>query len=373
MPNDRVVIGPRKLTNVDQLLAEPMRMRGNAARAIQSKFESLGGAPGAPVLAADADGLVAVPNGFFRAFQDGRIYTRNVRQPTAPSGPLSASRISFFRQDAFWVHGAILGKYLELGGSDGWLGWPTSDELTTASGPGRFTRFQKGTIYWGPTTGAHVVYGAIRDKWVNLGAERGLGLPTSDEEDVPGQPGARQSRFEGGLITWSPWSGARVTRLFGVPPEAHGAGIKLHTQGSGGQPVAGPQVSRHIVVTAVISLTDDEFWADDEHGHAERRDEQWVDSWDPQGVLQLVGKAGGELRVELNTTAAVRPDGAVRVGIDVRLYEGTSEESTDLDGSRSILELVPPGQNVQVPIRINNDDEGGDFADITLTISNSDT
>ena len=373
MPNERISIGAITRTDVLKDLMEPVRQRSRAAQVIQTKFEELGGAPGSPVPTSSPDGLEVENGGFYRAFQDGRIYTQSVPERAIPLGRGGLNRLTVLRQTAFWVHGAILGKYLEMGGPGGWIGWPQSDETATAAGPGRFSRFQKASIYWGPTTGAHVVYGAIRDKWNNLGAEGGFGLPVSDEQDIPGQPGARQSRFEGGLITWSPWAGARVTRLFGVSPEASRGNIRIQTQGSGGQAVPGPQVNRHLIISAAMDLTDDEFWADDEHGHVETRDERWLDNWDSQAVLQLVGKAGGELRVELSATAAVRPDGSVRVNMDATLFEGTSEESTDVDGRRSTMQIVPPGQIVQIPLRINNDDEGGDFADIKLIISNSDT
>ena len=69
-----------------------------------------------------------------------------------------------------------------------------------AGGAGaRINTFQGGAIYWSPTTGAHVVYGAIGAEYAALAHETDaygrdaqlvLGLPTSDEMDVPGVPGA---------------------------------------------------------------------------------------------------------------------------------------------------------------------------------------
>jgi hypothetical protein len=274
---------------------------------------------------------------------------------------------------ALAVYGAIGARWDALGGTAGSYGWPQTDELPTPRGPGRFNHFDGGSIYWSPGTGAHLVYGAIRDLWASLAWEQGpLGLPTTDEEDVPGAPGARRNGFEGGEITWTPWAGARVTAL-AVSGDASGPGLTILTVGGGGNPAPAPQVSRHVIISAAMDLTDDETFASNEHAHVERRDERWVDSWDPQGVMQLIGKAGGEMRVELNATAAIRPDGSVRVGVDLKLFEGTSEETDDLDGTRSTTQIVQAGQVVQIPIRINNDDEGGDFADISLVISNSNT
>jgi hypothetical protein len=292
--------------------------------------------------------------GVFKTYQNGWVMWR------ADRGALA-------------VYGAIGARWNEYGGTVGFYGWPRTDELSTPRGPGRYNHFDGGSIYWGPQTGAHLVYGAIRDLWASMAWEQGaLGLPTTDEEDVPGAPGARRNSFEGGEITWTPWAGARVTMLF-VPGEASGAGLTIQTVGGGGNPAPAPQVNRHVIITAVMDITDDETFGSNEHGHVERRDERWVDSWDPQGVMQLIGKAGGEVRVELTATAAIRPDGSVRLQVDVKLFEGTSEETNDLDGTRSTTQIVPVGQVVQIPIRINNDDEGGDFADISLVISNSNT
>ncbi len=274
---------------------------------------------------------------------------------------------------AFAVYGAIGARWNEIGGTTSFYGWPVTDELATPRGPGRYNHFEGGSIYWSPDTGAHFVYGAIRELWASMAWEQGpLGLPVGDEEDVPGVGGARRSRFEGGEITWTPWAGARVTRL-NAPAEASGGGLTIQTNGSGGNPAAAPQVQRHVIVTAHIDITDDETFGSNEHGSADRRDERWVDSWDPQGVMTLVGVAGDEVRIELSADAAVRPDGSVRIGVNTKLFEGTSDTTDDLDGQRSTSQIVPPDAVVQIPVNIKNDDEGGDHAEISLVISNSAT
>ena len=105
------------------------------------------------------------------------------------------------------VHGAILGRYQQFGGADGFLGAPLTDELTTPDGVGRYNHFRNGSIYWSPAAGAHVVYGAIRDKWESLGWEKGvLGYPVSDEYGLAN--GVRMSDFEKGVIVWSAATGA---------------------------------------------------------------------------------------------------------------------------------------------------------------------
>jgi uncharacterized protein with LGFP repeats/glucose/arabinose dehydrogenase len=99
------------------------------------------------------------------------------------------------------VHGAIRGRWEQLNWEKGVLGYPVTDETITPDGIGRYNHFTKsGSIYWSPGTGAHAVYGSIRDRWAQLGWERSyLGYPTSDEYSVAG---GRRSDFQHGYIVW---------------------------------------------------------------------------------------------------------------------------------------------------------------------------
>jgi hypothetical protein len=101
---------------------------------------------------------------------------------------------------AFEVHGVIRDKWAALGWEVGLLGYPITDETRTADGVGRFNVFQGGSVYWSPSSNAHEVHGRIRDRYQELGWEAGaLGYPMSDEHDVAG---GRQSDFQHGSITW---------------------------------------------------------------------------------------------------------------------------------------------------------------------------
>jgi hypothetical protein len=84
---------------------------------------------------------------------------------------------------AYEVHGAIRAKYLLLGAEASVLGYPTTDETVTPDGIGRYNHFQAGSIYWTPRTGAYEVHGLIREFWAANGWERNpdLGYPISDE------------------------------------------------------------------------------------------------------------------------------------------------------------------------------------------------
>lgn len=106
------------------------------------------------------------------------------------------------------VHDAILDRYLRGGGPEGPLGLPVSDEL--ASPGGRSADFQRGSVYWSGTTGAWSVQGLIRDRYRALGGPGGtLGYPVSDEYGVPG---GRASNFANGIVYWSGPTGARAVQ-----------------------------------------------------------------------------------------------------------------------------------------------------------------
>jgi peptidoglycan/xylan/chitin deacetylase (PgdA/CDA1 family) len=125
-----------------------------------------------------------------------------------------ASRGYVFTDPAGRIIGtsAIQRRYNELGGPAGFLGAPVTDELPTPDGYGAFTHYQRGSIYWSPTTGPHVVRGGIRDTWAALGWEQSvLAYPTTDEVPTPTVYGAF-NHFEHGSIYWSPATGAHEVR-----------------------------------------------------------------------------------------------------------------------------------------------------------------
>lgn len=129
--------------------------------------------------------------------------------PAAPAAPAAPEVEPGTRcGDSPAVVGAIEQRYLQIGGCRSPLGAPVSDELTTSDGVGRVSRFENGVIYWKPATGAFEVYGQILEKWREHGAEAGvLGYPISGETGVPGG-GGRYSVFERGSIYWTPTLGA---------------------------------------------------------------------------------------------------------------------------------------------------------------------
>ncbi len=97
--------------------------------------------------------------------------------------------------------GEIERKYLALGGCGSILGAPTTAETGAPDNVGRYSVFERGSIYWTPQLGAFEVHGRIRDAWKAAGWETGeLGYPISDEYAVAG---GRRSDFQHGSITWT--------------------------------------------------------------------------------------------------------------------------------------------------------------------------
>jgi uncharacterized protein with LGFP repeats len=165
---------------------------GRTVGEIDKRYQAFGGCGGflGPALTDETrtpDGA-----GRYNVFRNGSIYW----SPTS---------------GAFEVHGAIRDKWAALGWEAGALGYPMSNETKTPDGVGRFSVFQRGSIYWTPQTGAHEVRGSIRDKYAESGWEGGpLGYPTSDEYAVTG---GRRSDFQRGSITWDAASNTSTVTL----------------------------------------------------------------------------------------------------------------------------------------------------------------
>ena len=116
--------------------------------------------------------------------------------------------------------GAILDKYMSLGGpADGDLGFPTIDEGAGKAANSRNTTFSapdNPVIFWTPDTGARVVRGALNAAWDKLGGSGGqLGVP-SDDESYHGS--VVTQKFTGGELSYDMKANTFTT----VPPELAG-------------------------------------------------------------------------------------------------------------------------------------------------------
>lgn len=184
--------------------------------AILHRYSAVGYESG--ILGFPTSGEYALSHGAYQIFQHGRIYyspgngawevrgsvfarwTELGRENSLLGYPLSAEhpvRGGVYQQfqhgRIFWssgigsweVHGAIYGRYAQLGFDSSLLGFPTSGENAISGGV--YQQFQHGRIYWGSGIGAWDVHGGIGAGYARLGYDRSpLGLPTSGEQPVAG-------------------------------------------------------------------------------------------------------------------------------------------------------------------------------------------
>ncbi|MEU2348769.1 hypothetical protein [Modestobacter sp. NPDC049651] len=111
---------------------------------------------------------------------------------------------------ALAVRGALRSAYRAQGWENGRLGYPVTNEACGKRSGGCSQEFQGGTELWSPAGGAHSVLGAIRAEYQAQGWENGvLGYPISDEACGKRDGGCSQE-FQGGTVLWSPSSGAHL-------------------------------------------------------------------------------------------------------------------------------------------------------------------
>ncbi len=126
----------------------------------------------------------------------------------------------FLRGWAYWhsttgahrTAGAIGRSFIALKGPPGTLGYPLTDPRGEPSS-GSSQSFQRGSLYWSPTTSIHLVSGRILNSYVALGGPSGvLGFPL---DGVVGGPNSGTGqRFAGGWLWASPTTG--IHRLSGA-------------------------------------------------------------------------------------------------------------------------------------------------------------
>ncbi|QEH34998.1 LGFP repeat protein [Aquisphaera giovannonii] len=260
------------------------------------------------------------------------------------------------------VYGVIRDEYLHQAGPASGIGLPITDEVDIPGvAGGRMNTFQRGTIYWSNATGAHVVYGVIRDEYLRQGGPAsGIGLPTSDEMDVPGVAGARMNTFQHGVIYWSNATGAHV--VYGAIGDRYAA-------------MGGP--------AGVLGLpTSDEMNATGGRiSHFQNGDLYWSPSTGVQETITIHGVPGGEAQTDDWSCGA---NSAARFlqyyGFDVTYPQvrGYIEHNTDLIslvhmGTRpssllDTLRLFRPSTRLESRVSVNYGDGGLDHVlDILAT------
>jgi uncharacterized protein with LGFP repeats len=120
--------------------------------------------------------------------------------------------------------GQVLAKYESVGGPQGDLGFPTSNENDGGIAPmsmiATFAATDQPAIFWTPDYGAVIVRGAMNAAWAKLGGATGdLGAPTADQTengDVVTQ------KFNGGAISWDKKTNGFTTEPAGLASQLSG-------------------------------------------------------------------------------------------------------------------------------------------------------
>jgi LGFP repeat len=158
-------------------------------------------------------------SGYLQHFQGGHVFLNREAQKECCTGD-------------FVIYGPIYDKWVETGGENGFLGYPTLDTRKTAGDLGLFGYFRAGStfgpgdaaIYWSPSTQAHFIYGDILYKYESLGWESScLRYPTNDQQRITNNPNIfAVATFQRGSITWySTGAGAVSTCGDPCPPGEH--------------------------------------------------------------------------------------------------------------------------------------------------------
>jgi uncharacterized protein with LGFP repeats len=146
--------------------------------------------------AGDEHGSLGYPTSDTGSTADGVGQYQHFQKGSVFSSPGTGTRV---------VSGAVLALWASTGYERGRLGYPTSSTGPTGDGLGQYQHFQKGSVFWSRTTGAHSVLGAFLTAWARGGYERGpLGYPASEAYAVTG--GSRLN-FQHGSITVSGTTG----------------------------------------------------------------------------------------------------------------------------------------------------------------------
>ncbi len=129
------------------------------------------------------------------------VISSAVSTPAEETGAASSTEMTGADGKEYTVAGPILAKLDSLDATAKQdLGEPTGAEQKNPDG-GIYQQFDGGVIVH--TTRSYVVWGKIRDKWNELGGSQGkLGYPTSDE--TTNADGSKQTTFEHGVVTWKP-------------------------------------------------------------------------------------------------------------------------------------------------------------------------
>jgi hypothetical protein len=87
-------------------------------------------------------------------------------------------------------------------------------------------------------------------------------------------------------------------------------------------------------------------------------------------IMAVDFKYGGEIRVELRLNGTRQADDSVEVHGHTKFFEGASDTTDDNDGEEDWKVVVPKDGTLVDSRHIVNQNDGGDFCDISMTFRN---
>ncbi len=134
------------------------------------------------------------------------------------------------------------------------------------------------------------------------------------------------------------------------------------------------------IVKGGMELNDEESFASDENDIF-----KFADSGIPTTTFQLgpfqqthvelpvwINKLGGEVRGEVRFVLDWKTDSSIDVKFNIKLYEGTSEDTDDLDGEADGTVNIPKDTTKMINAKVTNTDEDdNDFVHIIMKITNN--
>jgi SpoIID/LytB domain protein len=148
----------------------------NITGPIRDRYDSVMCRPGLP-----ASSIRSVAGGSRQRFEKGAIFRNGGAGITV------------------WLRGAIYGEYRDIGGPKSRLGMPASQIVAVNPGAGTRAIFEKGRILAKTGSGAHALWGRVLGEYLDRGGTDGrLGFPTSRVR--PDGSGGSFANFEHGTI-----------------------------------------------------------------------------------------------------------------------------------------------------------------------------
>ncbi|WP_414623849.1 hypothetical protein [Calothrix sp. CCY 0018] len=126
-----------------------------------------------------------------------------------------------------------------------------------------------------------------------------------------------------------------------------------------------------VVVSGNVRIVDDEVFRDEVCTATLSGSAQLTSEGQPSELVEFSKGCGGEVRAELDLNCVRLDNGDVKINGEARLYEGTSENTGDLEDTKSLSYLVPKGRTITKTVKLRNTETfGGDTAKFTLTLVN---